>query len=613
MFSTKWQTSSRQHGVKIERDVAIPVRDGVTLDSDIFRPDGDGKFPALLAVHAYAKPPQSMEIMPIGFSAARGFIETGDFNFYVRRGYALIIINITGSRASGGVFGNIDPQSILDVCEAIQWTAGQPWCDGNIGMTGISHFSRVSKRVAALNPPNLKAIFAPYGWTDMYRDLYYHGGIFNHGFLSLWVKNHGAHFHTRNTLKEEWGKEKYDEAIADALADGEINTVPHLVDALRNPDVGANSMLVDIIVNNLLTDFHKDRSVEFQDTNIPAYVGGDWGLYGLHFPGDIRAYENWKGPKLMAVGPPIYLDRPLYQYDYESLRWFDYWLKGIDTGIMDEAPVRLFIVGTDEWKAADDWPLPETKWTPFNLHRDGLLSEHEFFPNEGGTSFEDSPFHHGGVMFKTPPLVENTEICGPIVLNLYGSTDDTDVLWFVSLLHIDRDGEETLLTRGWLRGSQRALDAERSRPWQPVHRHESRDLLEPNEIYEFNIEIRPYGILVKAGERIAIRDPFDNGETSPPVDHIDQAAVVPADVVALDGAVPGWIRIGDVIGDLLHRMRVRNIDHAQSIVEPRDRYFCPLHVLGGLMAGFQFRAVASLHPEGRKRHRIGLVGDVDHP
>ncbi len=66
---------------------------------------------------------------------------------------------------------------------------------------------------------------------------------------------------------------------------------------------------------------------------------GDWGLYGLHFPGDIRAFEHWKGPKKMLVGPRIYLDRPQYQYDYESLRWFDYWLKGVDTGIMDEPPV----------------------------------------------------------------------------------------------------------------------------------------------------------------------------------------------------------------------------------------------------------------------------------
>jgi predicted acyl esterase len=505
MFSTKWQTSPRKYGIIAERDVAIPVREGVTLDSDIFRPDDAGKFPALLAVHAYAKPTQSMEIMPIGFSYARGFMETGDFNFYVRRGYALVIINITGTRGSGGIFGNIDPQSIEDVAAAIRWTASQPWCDGNIGMTGVSHFSRVSKRVAAINPPNLKAIFAPYGWTDMYRDLYYHGGIFNHGFLGHWVRNHGPHWRTKNILKKEWGEEKYNKAIAEALADPEIAAVPYLVDALKNVDEGANSMLVDIILSNLCTDYHKDRTVDFENTTIPAYVGGDWGIYGLHFPGDIRAFENWKGPKMMTVGPPIYLDRPLYQYGYESLRWFDYWLKGIDTGIMGEPPVRLFIVGTGEWKAADDWPVPGTKWTPFYLHAGGLLSEHEFFPNEGDTTFEDSPFHHGSIMFKTPPLVENTEICGPIVLNLYASTTDTEVLWFVSLWHIDREGKETLLTRGWLRGSQRRLDEEHSRPWQPYHLHTQREPLTPNEIYEFNIEIRPYGILLKAGERIGFK------------------------------------------------------------------------------------------------------------
>src|SRR6267378_4826986 len=121
MFSTKWRTSPRQYEVTIERDLAIPVRDGVTLDSDIFRPDADGKFPALLAVHAYSKAVQSAQMLPEGFSYARGFIETGDFNFYVRRGYALAIVNITGTHASGGIFNNIDPQSIQDVCEAVEW------------------------------------------------------------------------------------------------------------------------------------------------------------------------------------------------------------------------------------------------------------------------------------------------------------------------------------------------------------------------------------------------------------------------------------------------------------------------------------------------------------
>ena len=123
MFSTKWQTSPRQYGITIDRDIAIPVRSGVTLDSDIFRPDAAGQFPALLAVHAYSKAVQSMPMMPEGFSYARGFIEAGDFNFYVRRGYAMVIVNITGTHKSGGIFSNIDPQSIQDVCAAVEWTA----------------------------------------------------------------------------------------------------------------------------------------------------------------------------------------------------------------------------------------------------------------------------------------------------------------------------------------------------------------------------------------------------------------------------------------------------------------------------------------------------------
>ena len=85
MFSTKWQTSPRKYGITIERDVAIPVREGVTLDSDIFRPDAPGKFPALLAVHAYSKAAQSVELMPIGFSYARGFMETGDLSSELMR------------------------------------------------------------------------------------------------------------------------------------------------------------------------------------------------------------------------------------------------------------------------------------------------------------------------------------------------------------------------------------------------------------------------------------------------------------------------------------------------------------------------------------------------
>ena len=150
----------------------------------------------------------------------------------------------------------------------------------------------------------------------------------------------------------------------------------------------------------------------------------------------------------MTIGPPVYLDRPLYQYAYESLRWFDHWLKGIDTGILEEPPIHLFIVGSNEWKHAEQWPLPETKWTPFYLHANGLLSEHEFWSDDGSSTYEDSPQCHGEIEFKTPPVVENTEICGPIVLNLYGSTTATEILWFISLWHFDAEGQVQLADAG---------------------------------------------------------------------------------------------------------------------------------------------------------------------
>ena len=228
-------------------------------------------------------------------------------------------------------------------------------------------------------------------------------------------------------------------------------------------------------------------------------------MYGLHLPGAFRSWENWKGPKKMIVGPPIYLDRPIYQYAFESLRWFDHWLKGVENGIMDEPPIRLFVIGTGEWRSTDEWPLPETKWTPFYLHHKGLLSEHEFWPKEGYSTFEDSFMNREELIFRTQPLIENTEVIGPMVLNLYASSTESEVLWFVSLWDIDPDGNEALLTRGWLRGSQRRMDPKRSKRWQPYHSHTQREFLKPDEIYEFNIEIRPIGVLFRAGHRIGLR------------------------------------------------------------------------------------------------------------
>ncbi|NBY70576.1 MAG: CocE/NonD family hydrolase [Betaproteobacteria bacterium] len=508
MFTTKWSTSARIYNIKIERNVDIPVGNGISMKADIYRPDAEGQFPVILAASPYSKEIQTMPMMPVGFSYARGWMESGDPNFYVRRGYVMAIATIRGSRGSGGTFGNIepDPDTVKDLAEAIQWLGHQSWSSGKVGMNGVSYFSLVAKRVAMLEPSCLAALFSPYGFTDGYRDVLYRGGILAAEFMEYWLKRQAPFFNIENTLRKSWGEDKYNAAIQMALRDPEIAASPVLANALRNPDVGGNPVLLEILLNPLFNDYWRERVVDFdKGCSVPAYLGGDWGMFGLHLPGDLRAWEHWKGPKRMTLGPPIYLDRPCYQYAYESLRWFDHWLKGIDTGMMDEPPVQVFIEGTGEWRTSHEWPLPETRWTPFYLHRGGLLSEHEFWPNEGWSNYEDSAFARHSLEFWSPPMVEVTELCGPSVFNLWGSTTDTDVLWFVSLLHQDAQGQERVLTRGWLRGSQRKLDTSKSKPWQPVHVHDERQPLSPNQIYEFNIEIQSIGIELKPGERIGLR------------------------------------------------------------------------------------------------------------
>lgn len=506
MYSTDWQTSAREFGIKHESHVKIPVSAGFSLDCEVFRPDAPGKFPVIIGVHAYRQEDQTVSqyLMPEAMSLQRGHIEMGDPSFYVRRGYVQVVISIRGTGQSGGDFEYVSPAAIQDICDAIEWLSQQPWSNGNLGMFGASFFSVVAKLVAACNPPALKAIFAPFGLTDIYRDRHCHGGIMAWKFLQHWV----AKFDNpriKNHLLERMGDEAYDKAIAEALADEEIWANPFLVQTLTHAREGRNPFIASFILNLLDCDMFREMTVSGDaQTDVAGYFGGCWGMYGLHLPGDVRSFTQWSGPRRLTVGPAAYLDRPIYQYAYESLRWFDHWLKGMEAGWDEEAPVNVFIEGSGEWKSAQEWPIPGTRWTPFYLHEGGLLSEHEVFPGATGSSYDDSVFKRGSVEFSTPPFREHTEICGPIALNLWASTTATEALFFASLFHTDAEGNKRLLTRGWLRGSQRKTDPDKSTPWQPHHVHTAREPLEPGKAYEFAIEVRPYGILMKDGESLSL-------------------------------------------------------------------------------------------------------------
>jgi hypothetical protein len=523
MLSTKWETSKRRYDIIHERNVAIPVSAGFTLDCDILRPKSSDRFPAILCYSPFYKERLLLSMVPEAFGkGGPTAAEVGDYNFYVRRGYVNVYVNVRGTGQSGGLFDHLGDGTIRDMYDVIEWLAKQPWCDGQVATFGTSYFAMTAKRVAELKPPSLKTIFAPWGVTDQYRQAMYHGGIFSYAFHTKWVNSSPSNLRVTKEFIKELGEEVFYKRIEEALQDPEINIHPELVNALKSPDAGGNMVIAEYILNYLDTPYFKEKAVRFNvDVTIPGYFGGCWGMYSLHLPGDFQSYEHWKGPKKLTIGPPFYLDRPVYQYHYESLRWFDYWLKGINNGIMDEPPVNLFIQNTGEWKSANEWPLPETKWTEFYLHKEGILSEHEIWPDETASTFRDSPEERGCLTFLTPPMVENTEICGPMTLKLYASTTDTEVLWFVSFFEVEEGGKEKrALTRGWLRGSQRRIDPERSLPWRPYHPHDKREPLTPGEVYEFDIEIIPTGLLVKAGSRFGIRIKCaDNDETATDLIH----------------------------------------------------------------------------------------------
>jgi predicted acyl esterase len=505
MFGKDWRASPAAHDVFVEQDFQIPVDDEITLVGNLFRPDTEDPTPLLAGFHPYNTEFQSAPIKPKAVGSQLAWAEGGDPRFFAKRGYAHALINVRGTGKSSGEFRNMGPREVDDVVTALEWLAERDWCDGNIGMMGLAYFGALTKRVAARDVPSLEAIFAPWSFTDPYRDLYYHGGILAKDYL-LEFCDHLDNPRCHSWSHENLGTDEFNTAISDAVASEEIYAVEPLANALENPTDGVNPLLVDVILNGLNGEgeYFTERRLSYEGTTIPAYLGADWGHHAGHLSAAFRSWRQWKGVKKLLIGPDMYLDRPFYQLHDEALRWFDYWLKDRPTGICDEPTLRLFDRGGDAgWKTPSEWPLPSTRWTPFQLHERGILLDRDHWPNEGYTTFEESPFRHEGLEFVSPPLVERTEVFGPPKLTLHASTTDTDLLLFISLLAID-DGERKVLTRGWLRGSQSTV-ADSEKPWRVEHTHEDREPLTPESVYRFEVGLCETGYTFTPGERLGLR------------------------------------------------------------------------------------------------------------
>ncbi|MFQ5878737.1 MAG: CocE/NonD family hydrolase [Dehalococcoidia bacterium] len=516
------------------RDVMVPMRDGVHLCVDIYRPDAPGKFPALLAVAQHNKELQTPEVaeavppQPAWSTLWMGSIEGGDTKYFVSRGYAHIVGNLRGvGKSEGG------GSPAWDYYDLIEWIAQQPWCDGNVGMIGLSSFGGAQFQAALQPPPHLKAIF-PFDPNGAY------GGVA--GFRELYP---GAVLHTFNYILEQF-------SVAHG-AKGRPGTLSPEVErlwqeAMNNPDYRMYPNIYNVAVmkgqhmplffRTLIDPFDTEESVRrteeaFDKIKVPAYTGSGWYAYTYkkHLQGAQHWYQSIKVPKKLLFTGPAHLERPFHSFHSEILRWHDYWLKGIDTGIMDEPPVKLWVMGANEWRYASDWPLPEAQWTKYYLHSWERLRAEPFSPSSRDAYDEPDAFLQmpptqtrtiQRIRYMTEPLPEDTLVIGPIAFYLYASIDQEDTNWIVILKDVGpdvsvrtaREGErevpadlpERELTRGWLKASHRALDPERSKPWKPWHplTREACKPVVPGEINEYAIEILSTANLFRRGHRICL-------------------------------------------------------------------------------------------------------------
>ncbi|MCZ7564051.1 MAG: CocE/NonD family hydrolase [Burkholderiales bacterium] len=493
-------------------DVMAPMRDGVRIALDVFRPDAAGRFPALLAMSPYGKGIQSLPIahQPDRSPIHHTPIEAGSPAYFAARGYVHVIADVRGTGQSEGEYlGWMSRQEAEDGHDLVEWIAAQPWCDGNVGMVGISYFGTVQLVVAAQQPPHLKAIMPWNAPADFYRESTHHGGILQSFFHYLYVQRICAERSTSVTLKR-LGADERARLLAELKTDPDLRINPELFTFADNP--GKAPCLFDILANPHDGPFYWERSpyTMYDRIRIPFYARSGWWAYAhMHLVGAFRNYNGIAAPKKLEIDAPVVEKRPLTDdYNAEVLRWYDYWLKGIDTGIMDEPPIRFFVNGSGEWRRENEWPLARTAWTRFYLRRwEELATEPEEAMDKPDVFVQQPPDETvaiASVQYLSARLEEDLEITGPAALYLHAAIDQDDTNWIVSLRDVAPNGKQVELTKGFLKASHRALDAARSEPHTPYHPHVDPRPVTPGQICEYAIALAPLSNVFKVGHRIKL-------------------------------------------------------------------------------------------------------------
>lgn len=503
----------------IEFDVPVPMRDGVVLRADIHRPPGEGPWPVLLQRTPYNKQSQLSTIHVFDVLKA------------VQRGYIVVMQDTRGRFKSDGQWL---PWAFErnDGYDTVEWAATIPGSNGRVGMFGGSYTGNTQWAAAVTNPPHLTAIAPQITWSDPADGIFYRGGALELGLNVFWSLGQAMGQYSKAVSSTEELMDKLGTTIHDLdhVADKTYWELPSgaspALARTGQPDIGTQRGLNDPSSIDEAT-----VAGRYSDVTVPSLNVAGW--YDVFLQGTLDNYIGARKAGLnsrLVIGPWEHTSQgsstPGYlagvNYGLASLApgsdgtmagvqldWFDHHLAGKPANAAHESGVDYFVMGINEWRHADQWPLPQARATAFYLHPDGRLSTTpptdteststytydpaDPAPTTGGTLVMASAFPAGPhdqaavesrddvLVYTSEPLTEDLEITGRVAASIFACTDGPSTDWVVRLCDVDENGRSLNIVDGITRAAT-----------------------ESGRIDENDIDLWSTSIVIRAGHRLRV-------------------------------------------------------------------------------------------------------------
>jgi putative CocE/NonD family hydrolase len=503
--------AARAAELVVDHNVDVPMRDGVILRADVYRPATDVAVPAVVNRTPYDRSSPLIQLAAI------------EPERVVEAGLALVCQDVRGRFGSDGEFYTFFDDG-RDSFDTVEWAAAQPWCDGSVGMVGRSYAAAVQWLGAAERPPHLRAISPIVTGSDYYHGWLYEGGAFQFGFNVFWI----------------WLMSRPREI-------GRLDQVyRHLpLRTLPIEDLAWARLYAHWLAHSTNDHYWRSLSINrrYEQIEVPALIVGGW--YDVFIRGTLENYaglrarggsEAARAGTRLVVGPwahgSTYGPYPDHSFDLFApddgldvpglqLRFLARHLLGDENGLDDEPPVRIFVMGENRWRDEDAWPLKHAREHRWYLRSDGRLTEEpprEEPPDEyvydpadpaptigGQTSLparmmkmNSGPLDQGRLesrpdvlVYTSDPVEEPLEVTGPLTFVLHAATTASDTDFVVKLTDVHPDGSSIVIAEGVLRtrfreGFEREL------------------LLEPQRPSEFRVDLGATSNVFLPGHRIRV-------------------------------------------------------------------------------------------------------------